>query len=236
MKLQKKIPAWHELVISELKKDFSEINALEATAAKRRAYLGLKLIYVKEKGRSDESIPHGQWNAFFETHFKGIPLRTAQRYMAEGESLAEKMGWQIRQIGVFKIPPHKLLEMPAIDLTAKNQKAQQLLLDLIEERGKFSRRTEYVQTDDDGRRHVGRIKGEGGATKEQRLAAQERAEQQTKEELEEELERIAGWLLENGDALHLGLCDLKPLWKLREACQYVAGFITRLESGRKGPQ
>ena len=176
-KLTKLAPAWHAEVAAELNKDFTEINAVEMTQAKRRAYLGLKFIFVKEKGKADQSIPHGAFSDWLEENCPAIPRRTIGDYITEAKSLMERMGWQNGEIRHFEIPPHKLLEMPKGDLKPKDQKAQQLLLDLVEGNGKFRRVTEYKQVKegaDAGERTNARgaAKGSRGCTKEMRLKAQ----------------------------------------------------------------
>lgn len=199
-KIQKLAPAWHTEAIAELKKDFGEINALENSAAKRRAYLGLKLIFIKEKGRADNSIPHNEWVSFFEEHFTGITIRTAQRYMTEGESVAERMGWQKRQFVVLEVPPHRLLELPAAKLEAKDQKTQQLLFDMIDERGRFQRRTVYNQVDEKGVVKRGQLPGSKGNTKKMRLESKFADDKQRMEALAVNVPMVARWLAMNCNA------------------------------------
>ena len=194
-KLTKIAPAWHAEAAAELNKDFTEIDALEMTARKRRAYLGLKFHYVKEKGKLDDSIPHGQFEGWMAVNCPAIPERTKQRYMKEAESVCESMGWQIGQIGRFDTPPHKLLELP--DVPAKDRKAQQLLLELVEARGKFQPVTEYKQLDKDGSPKRGQLKGSKGCTKEMRLKAKYANEQERLTALELNAGLFISWLKEN---------------------------------------
>ncbi|MCX6896294.1 MAG: hypothetical protein NTZ16_12515 [Verrucomicrobia bacterium] len=172
-KLTKQSPDWHAKVAAELNKDFSEINALEMTARKRRVYLGLKFIWAKEMGKADKSIPHGEFMPWLKKNCPAIPIGTIGDYITEARSVCERMGWQISEIPKFgdrlgfEVSPHRLLELPAKDLKPEARKQQQLLLDLIDGNGKFRAVTEYKQVEDGGdvgerKNKVGRAKGEGG--------------------------------------------------------------------------
>lgn len=147
-------------------------------AEKRTAYLGLKLIYVKMRGKADQSIPHGQFQNWIAEKFPKIPYRSAAYCMAKATSLCERMGWKLEALPEFSVPPHRLLLDAPKDLPAKAQKEKQLLLELVEMRGDFQPTSEYKQVkkgDDLGEQtnKLGRRKGEGGATKLQRANADE---------------------------------------------------------------
>ena len=165
-KISRVVPQWHAIAAAELNQDFAEIDALQMTARKRRAYLGLKFIWVKEKGKEDGSIPHGQFMPWLEKNCSQIPERTVSHYITEAKGVMERVGWQIRQIGEFDIPPHRLLDTPSEELKPAERKQQQLLLDLVEGRGKFQPITEYKQVeyfgDEEMEVKLGRRKGEGG--------------------------------------------------------------------------
>lgn len=201
-KLTKIAPAWHAEAAAELNKDFTDINALEMTAAKRRTYLGLKFIYVKEKGKADQSIPHGQFEPWLEKNCANIPRTTIGDYITEANSVCERMGWQKSDFRIFEIPPHKLLEMPKDDLKPKDQKAQQLLFDLVECNGKFRRVTEYKQVKegaDVGERTTarGQQKGSKGLTKVMRLNAKFKDEEERMQALAVNVPMVALWIKKN---------------------------------------
>ena len=238
-KLTKHAPAWHAQAAAELNKDFTEINAVEMSQAKRRAYLGLKFIFVKEKGKADQSIPHGQFEGWLKTNCAAIPRTTIGDYITEANSLCDRMGWQKSDFRIFEIPPHKLLEMPKADLKPKDQKAQQLLLDLVEGNGKFRRVTEYKQVregDDIGERTSprGQLKGSKGLTKAQREAARDLTEAEESAEFDRQIIETTNWLNEHADHKKLGTRETKLLVKLQAAAQTASGFITRLIESRKG--
>ena len=229
MKLTKRIPAWHAEVAAELNKDFSEINALEMSARKRRAYLGLKFIWVKEMGKADGSIPHGQYEPWLEKNLPQIPRTTIGDYMTEARSLCERMGWQISDIRIFDVPPHKLLESPDAAKTKKDRESQQLLLDLVEGRGKFRPVTEYKQVEEgedvgERRTKLGRRKGEGGATREQRELARIADVEERKTMLRTKSIEITNWLMHHADTDGLLLIAGTPECdELLKAMKYTLG-------------
>ncbi len=227
----KKTPDWHQAAAAELNKDFAEINALEMTARKRRVYLGLKFLYIKERGRADGTIPHGHFEPWMKRNCPVIPDRTADRYMSEARSVCERMGWQNRQIGGFEIPPHNLLLAEPSDLKPKQKETQQLLLDLVSGEGKFQPVTEYKQVkkgDDLGESSSqrGRAKGSTGCTKEQRAAAAEREQQEIINERKLKAVEIAEWLTEMSDEKGLGeIFGTPELIQLDLAMETARGFI-----------
>lgn len=160
------VPGWHATVAAELNKDFVEIDALLATAETRRLYLGLKFIWVKETGKEDDSIPHGQFIPWLKKNCPHIPERSARRYMGDARNAMKALKWQNGQVGRFEVPPHKLLDMPVEQLKPASREQRQLLLDLANGQSKFEPVREYKQVEyfDDGERDVklGRRKGEGG--------------------------------------------------------------------------
>ena len=165
-KISRVVPEWLAAVAAELNRDFIEIEALLATAETRRLYLGLKLIWVKEMGKEDGSIPHGQFIPWLKMNCPHIPDRSARRYMGDARNAMKALKWQNGQIGRFEVPPHRLLEIPEGELKPKSREQRQLLLDLANGQGKLQPVTDYKQVEyfDDGEREVklGRRKGEGG--------------------------------------------------------------------------
>lgn len=157
---------WHKEVIAELEKDFSIIETL-MEAERRTAYLGLKLIYVKMRGKADRSIPHGQFQSWLARNFPKVPLSTAGYCMSKARSICERMGWKLQALPLHDVPPHRLMIDSAEKLPPEIQKSKQMLLDLVEMRGEFQPTQEYKQTkrgDDLGEdKHPrGRRPGEGG--------------------------------------------------------------------------
>lgn len=165
-KVAKMIPDWHAQVASELNREFAETNSLDETARKRRARLGLMFLFVKSKGKADGSIPHGGFRSWMQAHCAGIPIRTAARYLTEAKSICELLGWQICQIGIFEVPPHKLL-LGNGEFSGADRAQQKRLVAAIDEQASFQAITRYIQTrvdeDDEAVPRAGRRAGEGAA-------------------------------------------------------------------------
>lgn len=169
----KQAPEWHAKVIAEINREFAETNELSETARRRRARLGLMLIWVKEAGKADGSIPHGLFRPWMDKNLPGIPLTTAGNYITEANSICDLLKWQKTQIGLFETPPHKLLTAKPDDLSGTDKAHQKKLLAVIDQQSHFAAVTKYAQVelrDDATVAKVGRRKGEGGASKEQRHA------------------------------------------------------------------
>ncbi|MDE2105022.1 MAG: hypothetical protein KGL39_47730 [Patescibacteria group bacterium] len=237
MSLQKLPPAWHTQVADELNKDFAETNAIVLNARKRAAYLGLKFIWVKENGKADGSIPHGQFDGWLEKFCPQIPRSTIGDYITEGRSLCERMGIQISEIRKFETPPHKLLECPDAAKNDKERKAQQLLLDLVEAKGKFRPVTEYKQVDEHGNTRRGAPKGSAGCTKKMRLDARFASDQEMLVELKLWMEQTALRLMEDCGVKKAGRVDEVPggaaaLKQFTEAVAYAHSFLQDLKRGR----
>ena len=229
-KISKMAPAWHADAIAELKKDFIEINALEMSAAKRRAYLGLKFHYVKERGRDDGSIPFGQFEDWVHRNCKEIPDRSRRRYMNEAESLVERMGWQIGQIGRFEIPPHKLIELPTANLPAAEQQSQQLLLELVEDRSeRFGAITTYKQIGADGKTRRGQLPGSKGLTKLDRMLANQRKEKANLESCIVQIPGVCMWLKKYSNALGFPQLPKEKREQIRAAIEDAHLYFKSLE-------
>jgi len=182
--LEKQSPAWHAKVIAEINREFAEMNELSETARRRRARLGLMLIWLKEAGKADGSIPHGMFGPWMDKNLPGIPRTTAGNYISEANSICDLLKWQKTQIGLFETPPHKLLAAKLEDLKGVDKERHKKLSDVIDQQKHIQAVTKYAQVevkDDATVPKRGRVKGEGGATKEQRaLARQIQAETEIK--------------------------------------------------------
>lgn len=163
-KLQKTPPAWHAKVIAEIEREFAETNELTETARRRRARLGMMLIWIKAAGKADGSIPHGEFGPWLQKHLPAIPCRTAGDYITEAKSILDLLGWQIGEIRNFETPPHKLLTAKSDDLAGEDKAHQKALLKVIDQ-SHFRAVTKYAQVhlvDDATVPKIGRAKGEGG--------------------------------------------------------------------------
>lgn len=166
-KLSKLPPAWHAQIAAELLREFTVTNELNETAKQRRARLGLMFIFVKEMGKADKSIPHGEFGPWLDTNCPAIPRATAGDYITEAKSLCECLRWEISEIRNFA--PHKLLTAKTETLTDEEQGRRAKLIDTINNKSKFRAITLYKQTtlkDDESVGKKGRAQGEGGRTPE----------------------------------------------------------------------
>ena len=157
MKLQKTPPEWHDEAIGLLKQNFAQIHAQFLDSTKKAVWLGIFLNEIKERGKQDGSIPHGQFGDFLKTNLPDVSWRQATTYMQIGRNVLEKGKFQIgdyRQFATGELPP-KILHL----IEGKNQKELQLCLDL-------------KQVDDEGNPQRGQQKGSKGCTKAMRLNAQ----------------------------------------------------------------
>lgn len=164
-KLSKMAPAWHAKVIAEIEREFAETNELTETARRRRARLGMMLIWIKAAGKADGSIPHGEFGPWLKKHLPAIPAATAGKYITEAKSICDLLQWQISRIEKFETPPHKLLLAKAEDLSPEDRAHQKELFKIIDEQSHFQAVTEYKQVqmvDDATVARRGRRPGEGG--------------------------------------------------------------------------
>ena len=164
-KVSRVIPKWHGEVAAEINREFAETNELNETARRRRARLGLMLIWVKEAGKADGSIPHGKFREWMAEHCAAIPTSTAGDYITEANSICDLLRWQKSEIRIFEVPPHRLLTAKADDLSGADKAHQKELLKVIEQQKQFRAVTQYKQVeivDDATVPKIGRRKGEGG--------------------------------------------------------------------------
>ena len=127
----------------------------------------------------------------------------------------------------------QLMLLPAAELPKGFKKLRDDIFNLVDGKSQRQLRSEFRQIED-GRVKRGRLKGQGGATKEQRAQAEELAETHRLLEIENQATETITWLLENADAKHLGMMDSKLLLKLQSATQNASGFITRVLESRSG--
>jgi hypothetical protein len=172
--LTKKAPEWHAKVAAEIAREYAETNAVNETIRQRRARLGLMLIWTKEAGKADLSIPHGQFGDWLEKNLPEIPRSTLGDYITEAKSICDLLHWKLGELPAFKTPPHLLLSAKVSDLKGPDKEHHGKLVKVIEQQSHFRAITKYAQVelkDDATVPKVGRAKGEGGASKEQRHAA-----------------------------------------------------------------
>lgn len=172
-KLEKTAPKWHAEVAAIIAKEYAETDELNESARRRRARIGLMLLWTKEAGKADESIPHGQFGAWLEKNLPEVPRSTLGDYITEAKSICDLLKWKLSELPAFKTPPHLLLTTKTDDLKGADKEHHAELTKVIEQQKKFRAVTKYAQVelkDDATVPKVGRAKGEGGASREQRAA------------------------------------------------------------------
>jgi hypothetical protein len=235
-KVTKQAPAWHAQAIAEINREFAETNALTESARRRRARLGLMLIWVKEMGKADGSIPHGQFGPWVEG--TELPRRTAGDYITEARSVLDLLRWQNGEIRHFELPPHRLLLANPDELKGVEKDRLTRLLDVVDQRKHFRAVTKYAQVelkDDATVPKRGRRKGEGGASREQRALHKKKL-------AEADLKGIKAAILNLGD-LADSLADAKRVGNPEAAAEFdetfpkienLFRFMQSVNEGRKG--
>lgn len=213
-------PGWHQEARALLLENFQRVHTQFTDATKRAVWMGLFLNHVKQRGKDDKSIPHGQFGKWLETNVPDLNRDTIATYMRLANGVCEKGKFHISDFPNFAksgdLPP-------GINNLIEGKTQQQLFL-------------EFKQTDaENPESHVakrGHNAGTKGLTKEMRELAAQRAEAERINELEETLIERTAWLLEIADAKNLGMMPDKVLRKFTEASETAAGFARRTLEAR----
>lgn len=202
----KREPAWHAEAARLIRENHAKVHRGFLRGAKKATWFGLLLQTVKEHGKADGSIPHGQFMAWRQKHVPELEDRTAQFYMTMARKVIERAGVsgeELVKFGETRRLPKKVVEL----VEGKTQK--QLLLDFRRARA----------DDDDGlETQVGRAPGEGGGRK---LTMGEKTEAQKRDALRA-MEHAA-----------LGLCMLGAKFVVVED-QKLWAFLGMLEAAKRG--
>lgn len=187
------------------------------------------------------SLPHGQLLPWMEANCPDIPQRTIYNWRTLARSVCEWVGLKFATMANLELPADQLLTLPEGDLPAKvlpwrkkiekllseNDTAKQLFFDLKVKQGEL---------DDTGvfQPKIGRAKGEGGASRAQRISAKERLLQLEAESLELWAQEVARKLTQVSDERGLGLIGDETLDALCDAMDYAARFGRKLLAARRG--
>jgi len=233
----------HDAAIArELTKRFTDAQ----TGLRRVISFGLLAWEVKET-----KLKHGQFGAWLAAHCpnladtsspgKPTASRSLHTYMALTKGVLESLGFTVEkylahisnsqqlricQGGKYLVLPDKTLPPDARDLKGK-------LCDLVD--GKTQRQLllefKQVEPDADGavRPKVGRLKGQGGATKAQRVAKQQEDDNARLEAIRIKADEVHDWLIEVADDQHLGAAlDLGQRDNLMNALATALAYLRRL--------
>jgi hypothetical protein len=179
--LQKAVPAWHAEAVTMLKGNFEKIHTTFCDATKRAVWLGFFIVSIKERGKADGSIPHGQFMLWLAKHLPEISVSQTKVYQTLARNVAEKGKIQIADFRLFENGgdlPEKVLKL----IEGKTQ--DQLM---------FSFKQVEDVNDGESRSKRGRKKGQGGASREQRVAARARI-------TDMEIAEVKAFLINLGDA------------------------------------
>lgn len=219
--LTKVAPKWHGEAKQMLLENFERVHSLFQDATKRAVWMGMFLNHIKQRGKEDKSIPHGQWRNWIATNVPNISNDTVATYMRLATSVCEKGKFQISEFPTF----------------ASNGKLPPKIQEIVEGKTQQQLFWEFKQADPDDlespKAKRGQLPGSKGLTKEQREKAAARAEEQRINELEETLCENVDWLHEIADAKNLGMMDSKLLKKFVDACDTASGFARRTLESRK---
>jgi len=198
----------------------------EAQSGMRRVVaLGLFAWELKET-----RLKHGEFGAWLSAHCptlatarptgQPIPSRALQGYMDLTKSVLDSLGFTIEkylthiskaQTMRFCQGGKYLLSSPKADkkLPAEARELKTRICELVD--GKTARQLflEFKQAEEDTatgdlKPKIGRLKGQGGASKEQRVAAQQADDNARLEAIRIKADEVHDWLIEVADDQHLG--------------------------------
>jgi hypothetical protein len=157
--------------------------------------------------------------------------RTVRRWKQVAAGVGEALGITLKQRLEYKL--HEVLALPLKKVPAELLAVREKID--AEIAGKSYRQLflELKQVDDEGKPKLGRRKGEGGATKEQRANAEELERQERITEKTLKAEEIANWLTEMSDDKGLGEINGTPeLALLDKAMETARGYIKHHGGGK----
>jgi hypothetical protein len=169
-KIEKHSPKWHAEVAAELNKEANQLVALGEEVATRRTRFGFMLVWIKAMGKADDSIPHGGFRPWLAKHCPNLSLSTAGEWITQAKSLMDPLKWKESDLVQFPIPPHRLLLAKSDDLKGEDKAHLKALTDAQKKFVPLTRYTQVELKDDASVPKIGRAKGEGGASREQRAA------------------------------------------------------------------
>lgn len=215
MSKPKEIPAWHAEAAAALNSNFAPIDSAFHEAKRRAIWYGMFLIHVKERGKADKSIPHGQFKKWIKLHLPDIPRTTVASYITSAKEL----------LGKIKLS-HKKFQ--ALEFSTDGKLPKQIEEGIAKVESRFQLHMEYKQSkieDDALVTARGRIKGQGGATKKQREDAQARKERLRREKVEVWSINAVDTLKEYADAKHFGELTDETKQALADAMRLALPFL-----------
>jgi hypothetical protein len=226
---------------SDLARRFGDLYLDAQSGLRRVVAFGLYAFQIKL-----HHLRHGQFIAWCQQHFPDLSRQSIQAYMQLTESAMKHAG--IKSIKRFiqnqmtstLVICHSgdFLVLPDAEVPDPLKPLREKVFSIID--GKSARQMfmEFKQAEDDGegiaKPKRGRLKGQGGATKEQRAAAQATEEKARILELELSAKEFGKWMDEVSDARGLGTISDKAFLAYFERLEAHWAFCRSLKSSRKG--
>lgn len=232
-----------------------QLNKLFADAQngmRRVVALGLFAWELKE-----EKLDHGKFGPWLAKHCPKLatidsvtgrakPSRALSGYMALTTSVLESIGFPtiekfLNTVGKCANEAHlgggKMLLIADKRVPEELREVRSKIFELVDGKTQRSLFLEFKQAEEDAdgnaKKKKGRLKGQGGATKEQRAAAAAAEEEVRLDEIDIQAGEHAAWLLENSDDNNFGKINGRPsLKKLEEAIHTAAAYLKRIGGAR----
>ena len=118
-------PTWHVEAAAKLNQIFTGIHILFLDATKKAVWLGLFLNAVKERGKTDRSIPYGEFRAWAARNLPDLSYDSITTYMTIGRGVIESGKLQITDYPSFA---HDGQLPPGIEKLIEGKTQRQLLL------------------------------------------------------------------------------------------------------------
>ena len=179
-----------------------------------------------------DDLPHGMLGPWVESHCNR-KWRTVQRWKQVAAGVGEALGITLKQrleyklhevlaLPLKKVPAELLAVREKIDAEIAGKSYRQLFLEL-----------KQVDEENPSKPKRGRLKGQGGASKEQRANAAELEAQERITEKKLKAEEIADWLLQMADDQGLGeIAGTPELAHLDKAMETARGYIKHQGGGK----
>ena len=100
-KLQRIAPAWHAEAKQLLADNFAAIHVAFLDSTKKAVWLGIFLNQIKQRGKEDGSIPHGEFLPWLKKNLPEFSERQVRNYMNLATNICEKGKFQITEFPEF---------------------------------------------------------------------------------------------------------------------------------------
>lgn len=187
------------------------------------------------------NLGHGQLLPWLEAHCPDVSQRTIYNWRSLAKNLCEWAGLKFATIANLPVSGDRLLDCPASELPEPvadaREKMKAALGDVKNPKQLFlflGFKQGEIAPNGYPRAKIGRAKGEGGASREQRQAAQQSRETTRLKTVALMAEETAIWLEEHCDANGVGLIEDRVTERLAEAVEFAHGFLQALIRARRG--